>query len=520
MDCIVQLTVQLTGDKSVPPIPLTLSPHTELVHRMRRQFRVCGRTHRGWNIRVLFPPHAHLLHGSANLSQGPSGISAGLLGSPDDHGHPVLHHDDPGRGTNTPPPCPFQIDVRLQSRPIPTAQTAVVRVTQSCTVTAPAAVISPNSLDAENAFSEGKEDPLHSSWTRSSETPAQVHNTNAVADLSPCNGTSPILDKHDACPDYDDNERTRPVTTPSVRTSQPIRQHFVPLDIAHGTYDASLTYISDDVVLFWQPRSVFSQWTPSPFTVGLVNYTCAEQFMMASKARLSGDDSALSAILATDDPQEQKRIERQIRHFDHESWQQKCENIVLRGNLAKFSQHDEMRLALMHTSQRCLAEARPHDKLWGIGLGAYDYRASSPSTWRGSNLLGQALEHARETLCSKTISQLFLFLQADTTDSTNHPGDTVFEIDPITQIRLHMAPVVTEPPHNAILSALMDSVPDDHAPGVLWTNTARNDEPFISEQGPDLISGVVTMDNATFTTLPSLASGAPWPHLNSPAVPF
>ena len=334
-----------------------------------------------------------------------------------------------------------------------------------------------------------------------------MHNTNATADLSPCNGTSAILDKHDACPDRDDNERTRPVTTPSIRTSQPIRQHFVPLDITHGTYDASLTYISEDVVLFWHPPSVFSLRTPSLLTVGLVNYTCAEQFMMASKARLFGDDAALSVILATDDPREKKRIGRQIRHFDHESWQQKCENIVLQGNLAKFSQNDEMRLALMHTGQRRLAEASPHDKLWGNGLSACDYRASSPSTWRGSNLLGQALEHARETLRSKTIPQIFGFLQTDTTDSTNHPGDTVFEVDPITPIRLNMAPVL-ESPRNAILSALMDSVPDDHAPEVLLTNTAHTDEPLISEQGPDLMGSVVTMDDATFTTLPSLTSGA------------
>ena len=168
-----------------------------------------------------------------------------------------------------------------------------------------------------------------------------------------------------------------------------------------------------------------------------------------------------------------------------------------------------MRLALIHTGQRRLAEASPHDKLWGIGLSACDYRASSPSTWRGSNLLGQALEHVRETLQSTSMPQPSRFLQTDTTDSTNHPDDTVFEVDPITRIRLNMAPV-TIPPHNTILSALMDSVPEDHAPEVLLTNTTRTDKPFVSEQGPDLISGVVTMDGATFTTLPSLTSGA-WP---------
>ena len=222
-----------------------------------------------------------------------------------------------------------------------------------------------------------------------------MYNTNVSADLSSCNGTSAILGQHEACPDRIDNERTRLVTTLLVRTSQCFRPHFVPLNIAHGSYDASLKYISNDVVLFWLLPSAFSQRIPSPFTVDLIEYTCAEQFMMALKAHLLGDDSALSAILATDDPREQKHLGRQVRHFDHESWQQECENIVLLENLVKFSKNEDMCLALIHTGQRRLTEASPHDKLWGIGLSSCDYRASSPGTWRGSNLLGQALEHLR-----------------------------------------------------------------------------------------------------------------------------
>ena len=87
-----------------------------------------------------------------------------------------------------------------------------------------------------------------------------------------------------------------------------------------------------------------------PFTVDLVEYTCAEQFMMASKARLFGDDTALSAILASNDPREQKRLDRRVRHFDHELWQSHCENIVLQANLAKFSQNNEMRLPSSKTT--------------------------------------------------------------------------------------------------------------------------------------------------------------------------
>ena len=80
-----------------------------------------------------------------------------------------------------------------------------------------------------------------------------MHNTNATADLSTCNGTPATLGQHNDCPDRDDTEWTRPVTTPSVLPSHDIRPPFVPLEHAYGAYDASLTYISDDVVLFRHP---------------------------------------------------------------------------------------------------------------------------------------------------------------------------------------------------------------------------------------------------------------------------
>ena len=70
---------------------------------------------------------------------------------------------------------------------------------------------------------------------------------------------------------------------------------------------------------------------------------------MVSKLRPFGDDLALSAILPTDDPREQKRLDCHVRHFDHHFWQKECELLVLRGNLAKFSQNEKMRLALVHT---------------------------------------------------------------------------------------------------------------------------------------------------------------------------
>ena len=227
--------------------------------------------------------------------------------------------------------------------------------------------------------------------------------------------------------------------------------------------------------------------------------------MMASKARLFGDDTALSAILASDDPREQKRLGRQVRHFDHELWQTLCENIVLHGNLVKFSQNEEMHLALIHTGDRRLAEAGPHGSLRGIGLSACDPRASSPDSWCGQNLLGQALEHAREILRRDITAPLFN-PAPESPVPRDDTGDTVFEVDPVTHLRLD-----TDPPsantQTATLSAFTELVPDDHAPEVLLAQEERIDAPLIPEQGPDLISGVVTMDDATFTTLLSLHSG-------------
>ena len=125
-----------------------------------------------------------------------------------------------------------------------------------------------------------------------------MHNTNATADVNTRNRTPPTFGQHNDCQDRDVTERTRSVTTPSVAPSHDLRPPFVPLEHAYATYDASLTHISDDVVLFWHSPSVSSQWMLSPFTVDFVEYNCAEQFTMASKARLFGDDTALSAILA------------------------------------------------------------------------------------------------------------------------------------------------------------------------------------------------------------------------------
>ena len=98
-------------------------------------------------------------------------------------------------------------------------------------------------------------------------------------------------------------------------------------------------------------------------------------------------------------------------------------------------------------------------------------------------------------------------LPPDTASPVNHPSDTAFEVDTVTRTRLNTAPH-GEDPQNAILSALIDSMPDDNAPEVYLTYGSHTDKALIREHGPDLICGIVTIDDDTLTTLPSLTSGA------------
>ena len=231
---------------------------------------------------MLCPSRDRPPHGHATTGVGSPGFSAGLVSLPVNHEPPL---DDSSGDTDSkvdaPLPCPIQIGVCPQSRQTPdlgtpASQLTAVGHTRDRAATGPAAVIPHHFLDAENAFLNREEDPSHSSWASCSEPPAPMHNTNATADVSTCNGTPATFGQHNDCQDRDDTERMWPVTPPSVPPSHDLRHPFVPLEHAYATYDASLTYISDDVVLFWHPPSVFSQWTLSPFTMNLVEYNCAE----------------------------------------------------------------------------------------------------------------------------------------------------------------------------------------------------------------------------------------------------
>jgi ribA/ribD-fused uncharacterized protein len=145
-------------------------------------------------------------------------------------------------------------------------------------------------------------------------------------------------------------------------------------------------------------KTCFSQWFEVGFVIDGVHFLTAEHYMMAEKARLFGDLATLQKILAVPHPHAAKKLGREVQNFQPHLWDAQRVAIVVRGNLAKFSQNSSLKQFLVDTGDRILVEASPIDKIWGTGLAADSPDVEHPDKWPGLNLLGFALMAVRRAL--------------------------------------------------------------------------------------------------------------------------
>lgn len=169
---------------------------------------------------------------------------------------------------------------------------------------------------------------------------------------------------------------------------------------------AADAYFYDDFLFFWKheekkgsiTKACLSQWYPCEFVVDGIKYNCAEQYMMAEKARVFGDETTRKKILAASDPATIKKLGRDVSPFDAAVWNEKCIEVVYTGNLHKFGQNEPLKEFLLSTGKSTLAEASPFDKIWGIGKSEEEKDVNNPHSWIGENRLGFILMEVRETL--------------------------------------------------------------------------------------------------------------------------
>ena len=76
----------------------------------------------------------------------------------------------------------------------------------------------------------------------------------------------------------------------------------------------------------------------------------------------------------------------------------------------KFSQNEKLKQFLLNTKDKILAEASPHDKIWGIGMAEDDKEILNPEKWKGENLLGKALMKVRDIIKKEKFPKVIIMM--------------------------------------------------------------------------------------------------------------
>lgn len=158
---------------------------------------------------------------------------------------------------------------------------------------------------------------------------------------------------------------------------------------------------------FWTTASPFSQFYRCSFKVDGLQFTCAEQFMMYSKAMHFKDLQTAYEIMQIpyppgterETPKQYKALGRKVKNFNRAEWERVSTNYVYKGNQAKFTQNPDLKKYLLQFAEASVfVEASPYDTIWGIGLKESDPRAKDPNKWCGQNKLGFVLTTLRNDI--------------------------------------------------------------------------------------------------------------------------
>jgi len=127
-------------------------------------------------------------------------------------------------------------------------------------------------------------------------------------------------------------------------------------------------------------------------------YSCAEKWMMMSKAAIFDDNESFELMCKENSPPKIKKLGRGVSGFDPLKWNEYDMDIVKIGNYLKYSQNVELKEKIIATDDAILVEASPQDRKWGVGLRPEDEKVQNPEMWKGENKLGICLEWVRDLI--------------------------------------------------------------------------------------------------------------------------
>lgn len=160
--------------------------------------------------------------------------------------------------------------------------------------------------------------------------------------------------------------------------------------------------ITDKHVFFWGEWP--SNWYPCTFNANVdgktITFYNSEQYFMYMKAKTFNDEEIAEKILKDGhNPRKAKKLGREVKNYDDNTWNQKRYQVMVEANYHKFKNNQQLKQLLLSTTfkNKHFVEASPIDKIWGIGCSETNAK-DDKSNWNGLNLLGKTLDEVREML--------------------------------------------------------------------------------------------------------------------------
>src|SRR5437764_13311106 len=141
-----------------------------------------------------------------------------------------------------------------------------------------------------------------------------------------------------------------------------------------------------------------NQYCFANFEIDGVKYNNVEQYVQAQKAKLFGDQEAYQKIMQTRNGILARELGEKVNGFNQDAWNNVFFKHLYQGNLAKFSQNEELKQKLFDMDQDIFVFCDKNDPILGIGLAFDDCAAVEPLYRKGKNLLGISLMLVRSKL--------------------------------------------------------------------------------------------------------------------------
>ena len=169
--------------------------------------------------------------------------------------------------------------------------------------------------------------------------------------------------------------------------------------------------VTDKHVCFWNEWP--SNWHPAEFDIEVNEVHChfynTEQYFMYMKAIVFGDEEIAKQILADGDPKKVKALGRKVQNYDEQVWNDKRYQIMLKANVAKFSQNEDLKQLLLSPEYKGHGFVEAYDKVWGIRMYESNPDIDNETKWKGLNLLGKVLDETRRIIVEEeSIKENFL----------------------------------------------------------------------------------------------------------------